>query len=81
MDGLDRLSSRFWSAVLERDRLSQTDRLLADVFHGLTGNPHPVLERRERQLEAVARERKKKAIKAAALRRKKALRSARAEQR
>ncbi|MCS5479837.1 hypothetical protein NYP18_09210 [Corynebacterium sp. YIM 101645] len=44
---LDRTSSRFWSAVLDRDPITTDQILLSDIFSAWSGQVHPIRTRRE----------------------------------
>lgn len=76
VDGLDQRTSRFWCAVFDRNPMTQTDSLLADVWELWAGKDarHPIRatrkELRDKQAAAVARERRKRQIKAAERKRK-----------
>lgn len=76
VDGLDQRTSRFWCAVFDRNPMSLTDSLVADLWELWAGkdNRHPIrqtrAEVREQEAAALARERRKKQIKAAERRRK-----------
>ncbi|RKW22524.1 MAG: hypothetical protein D8B53_05905 [Corynebacterium sp.] len=48
VDGLDRTRSRFWSEILDIDRLSIEGYILADIFAAITsGERHPMATMRE----------------------------------
>lgn len=76
VDALDRHTSHFWCAVLDRDPLDRAEGLLVDLWELWADGDvrHPLrqtrAQRRESEEAALARERKKKQIKAAERRRK-----------
>lgn len=54
---LDKYTSLFWSAVLDRDPVGIDQIITSDIFAAIVGQPHPVRTRREdekaqRELEA-----------------------------
>lgn len=71
VDSLDKQTSNFWCAVLDRDPLSRTEGLLVDLWELWADGEarHPIrqtrAERREAEEAARERERRKKQIKEA----------------
>lgn len=69
VDGMDRLSSRFWAELDDREPITQEALLMADVFNGLTGEKHPLRDMRENIRTQKDREMRKRIIRENARRR------------
>jgi len=57
---LDKLTSKFWSQVLDRDPISRELYVLTDIFQAVTGQAHPIRTRREDAKKRAEMEEKKK---------------------
>ncbi|CAB0574189.1 hypothetical protein CIP107580_01799 [Corynebacterium diphtheriae] len=47
VDGFSKFSTRFWSAIADRDALSEDTIVLTDIFSSLTGTEHKLRTQRE----------------------------------
>lgn len=61
---LDKLTSLFWSKVLDRDPISRELYVLTDIFQSVTGQPHPIRTRREDAKKRAEMEEKKRLARA-----------------
>ena len=61
---LDKLTSQFWSQVLDRDPISRELYVLTDIFHAVTGQAHPIRTRREDEKKRAEMEKKKALVRA-----------------
>lgn len=77
VDGMDRLSSRFWAELDDREPITQEALLMADVFNGLTGEKHPLRDMRENIRTQKDREMRKRIIRENARRRRRQRRASR----
>lgn len=62
--GLRKHKSLFWDEVVDTDRLSTSEAVLADIFASLTGKTHPSANARQIVRERVEVEARKARIKA-----------------
>lgn len=61
---LDKLTSAFWTRVLDIDPLSREVYVLTDIYQALQGKPHPIRTRREDEKKRAEMEEKKALIRA-----------------
>ena len=62
VDDLPLMGSRFGAARIDMDYYTTDQRLLMDVFHALSGEPHPYKDLRERRLKEAAQEKRRRKV-------------------